>query len=339
MSLTARIRVRYPARPGDRLTLRTSADWGRDLLPVRVEDDGTTFRFEAPIDGRRPSVAFKACRYRDGRLDWSHGPNGLAWPGERSVYPHFDDGFTGRITDRFLVGDRAVRVYLPPGYDENTLKRYPVLYVHDGANVFFPDEAFSGVEWRIDEALDTLDAASTIDRVIVVAVHARPDRREAEYSAAGWDGYADELEATLLPGIDARLRTLRGPEHTAVMGSSLGGVVSLWLAWTRPHRFGMAACLSSSFGLVDDLVPLLWRTPTPPKIRVYLDAGWPHDNHEGTREVRDVLLARGLAMGRDLLHLVFPGEAHHERSWSQRVHLPLQFLFGEAFRPRVHPER
>ena len=119
-----------------------------------------------------------------------------------------------------------------------------------------------------------------------------------------------------------------------MMGSSLGGVVSLWLAWQHPGVFGMAACLSSSFGLVDDLVPLLWKTPRPPPVRVYLDTGWPHDNHEGTREVRDVLLARGLVMGRDLLHLVFPGADHHERSWASRVHLPLQFLFGEAFRPR-----
>jgi predicted alpha/beta superfamily hydrolase len=336
MSLTARIRVRYPARPGDRLVLRTSADWHHDLVPVRVEDDGTTFLFDAPIDARRPSVAFKACRHRDGRMAWSHGPNGLAWPGERSVYPHFDDGISGRITDRFLVGDRDVRVYLPPGYDENTLKRYPVLYVHDGANVFFPDEAFSGVEWRIDETLDTLDAASMVDRVIVVALHARPERREAEYTAEAWATYAQELEDIVLPSIDAQFRTLRGPAHTAVMGSSLGGVVSLWLAWTQPHVFGMAACLSSSFNLVDDLVPLLWKTPTAPKIRVYLDTGWPQDNHEGTREIRDVLLARGLVTGRDLLHLVFPGDQHHESSWSQRVHLPLQFLFGEAFRPRTH---
>lgn len=329
--MKARIHVRYPAAPGDELVLRTAADWDRDLAPVAVDAERTCFTFDAPIDPRRPSVAFKACRRRGGELRWSVGTNGLAWPGERSVYPHFDERGRGRITDRFAIGARGVRVYLPPGYDENTLKRYPVLYVHDGANVFFPDEAFSGVEWQLDETLDRLDAASIVDRVVVVALHPTPDRREAEYTAAGWDGYAADLREVVVPGVDAAFRTLPEPRHRAVMGSSLGGVVSLWLAWAHADVFGKAACLSSSFGLVDDLVPLLWRSPVAPPIRVYLDTGWPHDNHEGTREIRDVLLARGLVTGRDLLHLVFPGDEHHERSWARRVHLPLQFLFGEAF--------
>lgn len=334
MSLTARIHVRYPARAGDELVLRTAHDWGSDLAPTSVDEDRTRFTFEAPIDARRPSLAFKACRRRDGELRWAEGPNGVAWPGERSVYPHFEGGTRGRITERLTIGTRALRVYLPPGYDENVLKRYPTLYVHDGANVFFPEEAFSGVEWGVDEALDTLDAASIVDQVIVVALHPTKDRREAEYTAEGWDVYAADLRGAVVPGVDAAFRTLPAPRNRAVMGSSLGGVVSLWLAWQHADCFGMAACLSSSFGLVDDLVPLLWRAPEVPDIRVYLDTGWPHDNHEGTREIRDVLRARGFATGRNLLHLVFPDEVHHERSWARRVHLPLQFLFGEGFRHR-----
>ncbi|MCA9491176.1 MAG: alpha/beta hydrolase [Myxococcales bacterium] len=328
---TFRIHVRYPTREGDRIVLRTSLDWDRDVEAVRVADDGRTWSFEV-TDGDRPHLYFKVCRHRDGGFHWSVGANGIVSAEERWIYPHFDGGPKGAISDRFQIGTRTVRVYTPPGYAENTLKCYPTLYVHDGANVFFPDEAFSGVEWQIDETLDLLDAVHIVDRVVVVAVYASPERREQEYTPPGWQGYSDELCAVVKPEIDERYRTLTRPESTAVMGSSLGGVASFWLAWSRPDVFGMAACLSPSFGLRDDMEHAVWREARPEGIRVYLDSGWPGDNHEPTVAMRDALLSRGFTMGRDLLHLSFPGAVHHETAWAERLHLPFQFLFGHAFR-------
>jgi predicted alpha/beta superfamily hydrolase len=185
----------------------------------------------------------------------------------------------------------------------------------------------------VDEALDALDAMNLADEVLVVAVWATPERREAEYMPPGWSAYADDLVLRLKPAIDGRFRTLEGPATTAVMGSSLGGLVSLYLAWEHPDVFGAAACLSSTFWKAPEWVERLWTEPRRP-IRVYLDSGWPGDNHESTREVRDALVEAGYVMGRDLLHLAFPGALHHERAWAARVHLPFQFLFGDAFGPR-----
>lgn len=328
---TFRIHVRYPTLEGDRIVLRTSLDWGADVDASHVSDDRRNWTFDV-VDGDRPHLYFKVCRVRGGQFAWSVGANGIAGPGERWIYPHFDGGPVGAISDRMDIGTRTVRVYTPPGYDENVLKCYPTLYVHDGANVFFQEEAFSGVEWRVDETLDLLDAVHVIDRVVVIAVYANPERREHDYTPPGWQGYADELCSVLKPAIDARYRTLPGPASTAVMGSSLGAVASFWLAWSRPDVFGMAACLSPSFGLRDDMESSVWREERPTSIRVYLDSGWPGDNHEATVAMRDALIARGSTMGRDLLHLSFPGASHHETAWAERLHLPFQFLFGQAFR-------
>lgn len=328
--MSTRVRVRYPTAPGDRIALRCSLDWEREIEPVLVDDAATTWVFDLGLVPS-PPVYFKAIRLRGGDRAWAVGSNGVAWPGERDIYPAFDASARGTITERFSLGERQIRVYLPPGYGENRLKRYPALYLHDGANVFFPSEAFTGVEWQIDETLDVLDQMNIADKVIAVALYASASRREEEYSQAGWEGYAKELIGSIKPAIDGRFRTLTGPESTAVMGSSFGGVISLYLAWQHPEVFGMCACSSSSFGMRDDLLARICSSAVPP-VRIWLDSGFPGDNFERTREIRDALLARGMMPGRDVMHFAFPGAEHHERSWSARVHLPLQFLFGGAFR-------
>jgi len=113
-----------------------------------------------------------------------------------------------------------------------------------------------------------------------------------------------------------------------VMGSSLGGVVSLHLAWSYPEHFGDAACLSSTFGYADDLMQRV-RRERKPAIRVYLDSGWPHDNFEATRGMQSELLRRGFAAGTDLHYLAFPRAAHDEKSWALRAHVPFQLFFGQ----------
>src|SRR5262249_37055433 len=151
------------------------------------------------------------------------------------------------------------RVYLPPGYGENTLRRYPVAYMQDGRNLFFPEESFLGAEWQVDETLDLLDSMSVIDQTIVVGIYA--ERREEEYTAPGYRLYGRSLAEEVKPFIDSRFRTLPGPSDTAVIGSSLGGVVSFFMAWEWPEVFGRAACLSSTFGWKDDLIERVLREP------------------------------------------------------------------------------
>jgi predicted alpha/beta superfamily hydrolase len=126
--------------------------------------------------------------------------------------------------------------------------------------------------------------------------------------------------------IDAGYRTLSGPADTAVMGSSLGGVVSFYLGWEYPEVFGQVGALSAAFGFADDL---LARVLTEKKraLRIYLDSGWPHDNYEVTRSMAAALRRRGLREGQDFLYLAHPDGRHEEDSWARRCHLPFQFFF------------
>jgi predicted alpha/beta superfamily hydrolase len=132
--------------------------------------------------------------------------------------------------------EHRFRVFLPPGYHENTLKKYPVLYMHDGQNLFFREEAFVGNSWMTDNVLTVLDKMNAIEEVIVVGIY--PNERMSEYTLPGYEDYCRFLVETLKPLIDARYRTLAGATDTAVMGSSLGGVVSFYLGWQRPDVFG-----------------------------------------------------------------------------------------------------
>jgi pimeloyl-ACP methyl ester carboxylesterase len=113
------------------------------------------------------------------------------------------------------------------------------------------------------------------------------------------------------------------------MGSSLGGLVSLHLAWSRPDVFGGAACLSSTFGFEDEIFRRVTAEPKRP-IRIYLDSGYPRDNFEATLAMRNLLLRKGYRWGHDLLHFVHPGARHTERAWALRLHLPFQFFFGRG---------
>lgn len=331
-----KIQVFYPPSDG-RLVLRTELDWGRDIEPTYVSDDRTITEFV--VDTDRHHFYFKPCFVGES-LVWARGSNYLATSAGdaiRRVYPIFFSEMRGSFSDAVTVRDasggdeHALRVYFPPGYNENVLKRYPVLYMHDGSNLFFPDEAFGGNEWRVDENLEQLDAMSLVDKVLVVGVYAR-DRMD-EYTRPGYERYGRLLVEQVKPMIDDKLRTLTDPQSTAVMGSSLGGVVSFFLAWQYPHVFGKAACLSSTFGYKDDLMDRV-RTEPRRDVVFYLDSGWPRDNYEATTAMRDHLLAAGYEMGRDVLHIAYPGAAHDEISWAARSHVPFQLFFGKAPRFR-----
>lgn len=331
-----KIQVFYP--PSEhKLVLRTELDWGHAIEPNHVSEDRTITEFTVRTD--RHYFYFKPCLA--GREDvWSRGANYLATTGTkeiRRVYPIFFSGLRGSFSDVVTVkasdggAEHGIRVYFPPGYDENVLKRYPVLYMHDGSNLFFPSEAFGGNEWQVDENLEQLDAMCLVDKVIVVGVYARD--RMHEYTRPGYERYGRLLVEQVKPMIDGRLRTLADPQSTAVMGSSLGGVVSFYLGWQYPNVFGKAACLSSTFGYRDDLLERVLSEPRR-DVRFYLDSGWPEDNYENTTAMRDRLLAAGYEHGRDLLHFAFPGALHNEGSWAARSHVPFQFFFGKVPRFR-----
>ena len=324
-----KVRVRYPLESSDgRLLLRLDSDWEHELPPRFVTEDGTCFEFELPDDV--PYHYFKPVLRRGSKVTWARGPDRLAVPGGANpdVYPYFGEDQDCEVCVRQRLphgqGGYEVRVFLPAGYSENTLSRHPVLYMHDGHNLFFPEEAFAGRHWAVRETFTSLDAMDLVQRVIVVGI--RPLDRTHEYTRDGWDVYERFLVDELKPWVDRWYRTYTGPEHTVVMGSSLGGVVSLHLAWNRPDVFGGAGCLSSTFGWNDDLFERI-AGEAPKPLRLYLDSGWPADNYEVTRSMYELLLSRGYRAGADVQHVAFPGGRHDEDSWRLRLHVPLQFFF------------
>ena len=189
---------------------------------------------------------------------------------------------------RFVDGDRTVRLWLPPSYHAEPGRRYPVLYVHDGQNAFSsagPNVAFGWGNWELDLTADALCRAGKMREIIMVAVdHSRA--RYAEYCgrhrAAGsgtptaFEHYAAFLAQELKPKIDAAYRTRPEAASTGVLGSSMGGVCSLVLAWDYPAVFGGAASLSGAFQIegTNFLNAVLRREEGQPKpTRLYLDSG------------------------------------------------------------------
>jgi predicted alpha/beta superfamily hydrolase len=327
------VRVHYPLEPDDRLVLRAEPAWDTDVEPVAADSDG--HRLDFTFDLTAPFLYFKPLLHRGGEALWAQGENQLALadgPALLDVYPYFlsDAGCSVCGLHRLQARDgrrrHALRVFLPAGYGENTLARYPVLYMQDGQNLFFPAEAFAGHDWKIGETLAVLGAMNLVRRVIVVGVY--PQDRMADYTRPGYAAYGRYLAEEVKPWVDAEHRTLAGPGDTAVLGSSLGGVVSLYLAWEWPQVFGNAGCLSSTFGYRDDLHERIESEPKRP-VKIYLDSGWPRDNYEVTRMMRNALRRRGYVAGRDLFYLAFPRARHDEEAWAMRAHIPLQFFFGE----------
>jgi predicted alpha/beta superfamily hydrolase len=330
--LRRKLRVHYPAGRG-RMALRTELDWDRDVHPVAVSKDGAQSTFA--LEARRPFLYFKPVLKVDGGAErWSAGANlllSMTTDDIAEVYPHFDAADTGSFTpvverDSAILGRKhLVRVYLPPGYHENTLRRYPVLYMQDGKNLFFPDEAFLGHEWGVDQALHLLDAMSAVDRVVVVGIHSGD--RMSEYTKPGFETYARAVVEEVKPEVERRIRVLASPRETGVIGSSLGGVVSFYMAWEYPAVFGYAACMSSTFSHRDDLIDRVLSEPKRPS-KFYLDSGWPGDNYEVTLAMAMALTHRGYRVREDFLHLVFPLEEHDEAAWGRRLHLPVQLGLG-----------
>jgi predicted alpha/beta superfamily hydrolase len=238
----------------------------------------------------------------------------------------------------YLEHDRTILVYLPPGYDEESATRYPVLYLHDGQNVF--DRATSiGEEWHVDETAESLIQSGEIEPIIVVGIYNTGIHRIDEYAPTprpdkGGGGHADDyghmLIMELKPFIDRTYKTLPSAQNTALGGSSLGGLVTLHLGIRFPTAFGKLAVLSPSIWW-DDRVILREVEALPNRLpqRIWLDAGTGEGDEviADARAVRDALVARGWELGRDLAYVEAEGAGHNEESWGARVAHVLKFLF------------
>ena len=235
--------------------------------------------------------------------------------------------------------ERCVSVYLPEAYFSDPDRRFPVFYLHDGQNLFDDLTAYvPGHSWRAHTTADRLTESSEIEPVILVGVANTGLRRMAEYTPTrdfklgGGEArsYARLLIEELKPQIDRAYRTQPGPATTAVGGSSLGGLVSLFLGFEYPEVFGEIAVMSPSIWWNNRSILSFVEAPfTRPNLRIWLDMGMA----EGAKHLRDtdhlfrLLKRKGWREYIDLAYQRVPGGVHSEDAWADRFDDVLRFLF------------
>jgi predicted alpha/beta superfamily hydrolase len=230
-----------------------------------------------------------------------------------------------------LKNERDIIVWLPPSY-QNSTKMYPVLYVHDGQNLFSPHTSYIGHDWRIDEVLTELIKEKKVEEIIVVGIYNNKDRLE-EYNYFTFKGkkYIQFIIKELKPFIDKNYKTKSDKKNTAVMGSSMGGLISFQMAWHYPRIFGKAACMSNSLWTdnrkIFETVTNDNRNHSEQKI--YLDCGC--DEKQLIRDNKEMCLLlrkKGFVNRKNLFCYFVKGGKHSEIDWSHRIDVPLEFLFG-----------
>ena len=233
---------------------------------------------------------------------------------------------------------RGIWVYLPPDYGKSD-RRYPVLYMHDGQNLFDRATSFAG-EWNVDETLEKLFRERNFS-VIVVGIDNGGERRIDEYSpwrneaygkGGEGDAYVRFIVETLKPYIDSHYRTL--PNETGIMGSSLGGLISIYAGFKYPETFRYVGAMSSAFWFNPEIYDFVRNAPKGPE-KIYIDWGTlegsdPSGMIETNRKMVDVLTERGYVEGENLLVIEDEGATHNEYYWSRRFPDAVLWLFGKS---------
>ncbi len=270
---------------------------------------------------------------------WTHAPKGLLAAGEPTLHPRLrlHRGFPSV----YLPGKRDLIVYVPPGYGQHPERAYPVLYLQDGQNLFDGRTSFiPGRTWAAREQADAAIEAGEVEPLVIVGIYNAGERRVAEYThegdqrMGGGEAYEYGLMLTreILPWVATNYRVRTEREQTGLGGSSLGGLVSLYLGLRYATWFGKLAVLSPSvwwnhksiLGYLNERAPEIWERP-----RMWLDVG----DHEGRRTLHDVeqlnrrLKANGWRPGETLHFERVHGGTHDEASWARRVRPMLRFLF------------
>jgi pullulanase len=248
----------------------------------------------------------------------------------------------------FLNG-RRIWVYRPPGYATSS-DRYPVLYMHDGQNLFDRNTSFAG-EWKVDETLEQLIPAGEIPAIIVVGIDNGGASRTTEYTpwvdpsrgGGGGDAYLQALRDVLKPEIDRRYRTLTGPRHTWMAGSSLGGLISAYAGQFYADTWGRIGAVSPSYWWAgSQMISFTAIRPRPERLeRFYQDMGSLErgtltdtdgdgidDYIELLRDMRSALFGQGFLLELDLKHVEAMGHVHNETYWAMRLPDMLRFLAG-----------
>jgi predicted alpha/beta superfamily hydrolase len=276
-------------------------------------------------------------------------------------YNYVDDRTTHTVVGDLKVADgfyspqlynrRRLFVYLPPSYATEVDRRYPVIYMQDGQNLFDESLSYAG-EWQVDETMEALSQAGI--EAIVVGIANMETRRIDEYSpfkdrrlhkGGRGDWYVAFMANTVKPLIDRDFRTLPAREHTGVLGSSMGGLISLYAFFSRADVFGIAGVMSPSLWFAQEAIFSYVKQASFQPGKLYLDIG----THEGgdmrlshrpphkytsryltaARRMRDLLATKGYAEGQLLRYEEEEEALHNEAAWARRLPGALGFLLAE----------
>lgn len=329
-------------------------EWSAEGVPLDRWGDGTfRTRLDVPV-GFRGRFLVTPGRWRDAEADGrGHelAPRDLHVTGPTTVEANVREWGRGSVryhpefASQFLPTTRTLAVWVPPGYDRDPDRRFPVLYLHDGQNLFDPETAFAGNPWWANEAAERETRAGRVRPLILVGVANTPDRLR-EYGPRRPGGkkgddrsreYGRFLVDEVKPFVEANYQTLPGPDHTGVGGSSMGGLISLHLAKWYPGVFGRCAAMSPS--LWWDREYFLKTLTVAPRwldwCRVWLDVGTREGASEAgmratTRRAKwlaHLFLRRGMRAGEQFHFEVIDGGEHNEAAWGSRFDRVLRFLF------------
>jgi len=270
--------------------------------------------------------------------------------GERSRFSMPKHTLTGNIKrhrafpSKILGNRRDVLVYLPRGYRRLSRRRYPVLYLQDGQNVFDAATSFAGVEWGMDETAERLIKQNLIEPLIIVAVANTGDKRIDEYAPTRGvidtkakqkkrskglvRKYARFLMDELKPYIDRKYRTNPDAKFTGLGGSSLGGLATLVIGILYPQAFSRLMVMSPSIWWDDFVIyRLVESIEQKPPLKIWFDTGTGEPGWEDARGLLDLLIEKGWQPQKDIQYMEAQGANHSEASWAARVEPALRFLF------------
>jgi predicted alpha/beta superfamily hydrolase len=245
---------------------------------------------------------------------------------------------------KVLGNKRGLIVYLPPQYETEPNRKFPVLYMHDGQNIFDGMTSYiPNQEWRADEAAESLIKAGLIEPIIIVGIDNGGADRANEYlpikikmgnqeGGGNADKYGDMLATEIMPMINAKYRTKTGAENTGLCGSSFGGVITCYLGIKHPDKFGKLGIVSPSVwvgnrALVGMVQPVSKKTKRP---KIWLDMGG-KEGFDSTRDAQllfDAYTKAGWKPKSEIVLALEPNAEHNELAWSRRIPSILTYLFG-----------
>ncbi len=231
------------------------------------------------------------------------------------------------------IRDRDVVVWLPPNYDTTGSTKYPVLYMHDGQNIFDPATSAFGIEWRVDETCDSLIKSGAIQPLIVVGIYNTSDRSLEYVPGKSGTAYMNFVAKQLKPFIDSAYHTAPDAAHTLTAGSSLGGLISFMLAWQYPGVFSKAICMSPAFKVnrIDYVKDVTFYKGKKKPVAFYIDnggVGLDSQLQPGVNAMLAALRRKGYVQDADVKYVPDIRAKHSEASWAKRFPEAITWTMG-----------